>query len=127
VTASGPNKRADENRGTRAESGGPVEAHGPEHAEIPSIPVEIPITLGQFVKLAGLASTGGEAKMLVAEGRVAVNDVVDTRRGRKLGNADVVDVDGRRAIVASSEGAGATSTAVDGTSGDRERFARGDS
>jgi len=55
------------------------------------VSVDGPITLGQFVKLAGLASTGGEAKRLVAEGLVLVNGRVETRRGHKLAVGDVVE------------------------------------
>jgi ribosome-associated protein len=55
--------------------------------------VSLPITLGQFVKLAGIVSTGGEAKQLIASGSVRVNGDVDTRRGRKLVAGDVVAVE----------------------------------
>ncbi len=63
------------------------------------IAVDLPITLGQFVKLAGLAGTGGEAKILVSSGVVLVNGRIETRRGRKLAAGDVVEVGGRRAQV----------------------------
>jgi len=59
-------------------------------------PVEISddvIRLGQFLKLAGLADSGAEARELVAEGEVSVNGEVDTRRGRQLHRGDVVRVD----------------------------------
>jgi ribosome-associated protein len=55
-----------------------------------SVVVDFPITLGQFLKASGLAGTGGEAKQLIIAGLVRVNDVVDTRRGRKLAAGDVV-------------------------------------
>jgi len=64
-----------------------------------AVSVGLPITLGQFVKVAGLASTGGEAKHLVTEGCVLVNTEVETRRGRKLAAGDVVEVHGRAAEV----------------------------
>lgn len=48
------------------------------------------IKLGQFLKLANLAETGGEAKNLIAEGRIRVNGEVDTRRGKVLRDGDVV-------------------------------------
>ncbi|MCS5478195.1 RNA-binding S4 domain-containing protein [Corynebacterium sp. YIM 101645] len=48
------------------------------------------IKLGQFIKLAGLVATGGEAKELIAEGEVTVNGEVDTRRGRTLQHGDLV-------------------------------------
>jgi ribosome-associated protein YbcJ (S4-like RNA binding protein) len=47
------------------------------------------IDLGQLMKFAGLVDTGGDAKALLAEGVVLVNDEVDTRRGRTLRNGDV--------------------------------------
>jgi len=50
------------------------------------------ITLGQALKAAGLAETGGEAKILIQAGEVRVNGQVETRRGRKLREGDVVEV-----------------------------------
>lgn len=58
------------------------------------------IRLGQFLKLAGLIDSGAEAKAVIAEGEVAVNGEVDTRRGRQLAVGDVVEVFGRSARVA---------------------------
>lgn len=48
------------------------------------------IRLGQLLKASGLAETGGEAKVLLAEARVRVNGEVETRRGRQLHPGDVV-------------------------------------
>jgi ribosome-associated protein len=42
------------------------------------------ITLAQAVKAAGLAATGGQAKVLIREGQVSVNGIVETRPGRQL-------------------------------------------
>jgi ribosome-associated protein len=56
------------------------------------IAVDLPITLGQFIKVAGLVATGGEGKRLVLSGVVRVNAEVETRRGRKLDPGDVVEV-----------------------------------
>jgi ribosome-associated protein len=67
-------------------------------APIP-IAVDLPITLGQFVKLAGLAATGGDAKRLVVLGLVHVNGEVDRRRGHKLASGDIVEVQGEAAQV----------------------------
>ncbi len=50
------------------------------------------ITLGQALKAASIAGTGGEAKILVQMGEVLVNGEVETRRGRKLQEGDVVEV-----------------------------------
>ncbi len=42
------------------------------------------IPLAQALKAAGLADTGGQAKMLVRSGLVRVNGEPETRPGRKL-------------------------------------------
>jgi ribosome-associated protein len=52
------------------------------------------IKLDSALKMAGLAATGGEAKLLVAGGDVRVNGDVETRRGRKLRPGDMVSVAG---------------------------------
>ncbi|MBD1870405.1 RNA-binding S4 domain-containing protein [Oculatella sp. FACHB-28] len=46
------------------------------------------IKLDQFLKLVGVAQTGGEAKLLIQGGEVRVNGAVETRRGRKLVEGD---------------------------------------
>jgi ribosome-associated protein len=48
------------------------------------------IRLGQLLKAAGVAATGGEAKALLAEGVVTVNGEPEARRGRQLHAGDVV-------------------------------------
>jgi ribosome-associated protein len=48
------------------------------------------IRLGQALKLAGLAATGGEARALIEQGAISVNAEVETRRGRQLHQGDVV-------------------------------------
>jgi ribosome-associated protein YbcJ (S4-like RNA binding protein) len=53
------------------------------------------ITLGQFIKVIGLA-TGGGAKEILEGGHVEVNCEPESRRGRKLFAGDVVAVDGYR-------------------------------
>jgi len=52
------------------------------------------ITLDALLKATGLAGSGGEAKVLIAEGAVRVNGEVDTRRGRKLRAGDGVQLGG---------------------------------
>ena len=54
------------------------------------------ITLGQFLKLCNAVDGGGEAKMIISEGLVSVNGEVDTRRGRKLYENDVVSYNGEQ-------------------------------
>ncbi len=50
------------------------------------------ITLGQALKAASIVGTGGEAKVLIQAGEVRVNGEVETRRGRKLREGDVVEM-----------------------------------
>ena len=52
------------------------------------------IKLGQALKAVGLVETGAEAKDVIQDGLVKVNGEVDTRRGKKLYNGDVVEFDG---------------------------------
>ena len=70
--------------------------------------IEVPITgesikLGQFIKLASLVATGGEAKTAIAEGAVTVNGEVDTRRGASLRAGDKVCVGTMCAVVAEAD------------------------
>jgi len=48
------------------------------------------IRLDSLLKFAGVAMTGGEAKMLIQEGMVKVNNEVCTMRGKKIYPKDVV-------------------------------------
>jgi ribosome-associated protein len=51
------------------------------------------IRLGQLLKLAGLADSGGEARALLERGEVTVNGEPEPRRGRQLRRGDVVRTD----------------------------------
>lgn len=57
------------------------------------------ITLGQFLKLASLIQTGGECKLYLSEHVVLINSIEDNRRGRKLRNNDLVEVEGKKFII----------------------------
>ena len=52
------------------------------------------IKLGQALKAAGLVEYGVEAKEVIQDGLVKVNGEVDTRRGKKLYDGDIVSFDG---------------------------------
>lgn len=52
------------------------------------------ITLGQLLKITDAISSGGMAKWFLQENDVYVNGEVDDRRGRKLRNADVINIPG---------------------------------
>ena len=53
------------------------------------------IKLGQALKLAGLVSSGVEAKVVIQEGLVQVNGETELARGKKLYNGDIVSFDGQ--------------------------------
>ena len=53
------------------------------------------IKLGQALKLAGLVSSGVEAKVVIHEGLVQVNGETQLDRGKKLYDGDVVSFDGK--------------------------------
>lgn len=67
----------------------------------PSIPISgVSIKLGQFIKLASLVATGGEAKELIAAGAVTVNGAPVDKRGAALHPGDVVCIDDECVVVA---------------------------
>lgn len=57
------------------------------------------IKLDSFLKFAGAVETGGEAKLAIQEGKVAVNGAVCTMRGKKLRPGDRVELGGQTAMV----------------------------
>ena len=52
------------------------------------------IKLGQALKAANLVEDGVEAKYVIQDGEVKVNQETETRRGRKLYDGDVVSYNG---------------------------------
>ena len=53
------------------------------------------ITLGQFLKLANIIQTGGEAKSFLAEHEIKIDGEIDNRRGRKLRGGEIIEVLGQ--------------------------------
>ena len=53
------------------------------------------IKLGQALKAANLVEDGVEAKYVIRDGLVSVNGEIDTRRGRKLYDGDIVLFEGQ--------------------------------
>lgn len=51
------------------------------------------ITLGQFLKIVDLISSGGEAKSFLSSKNVIINNNLDNRRGRKLYRGDQIEID----------------------------------
>lgn len=54
------------------------------------------IKLDAFLKFSALIGTGGEAKYVIQENMVKVNDEVCTMRGKKLRDGDIVEFNGSR-------------------------------
>lgn len=52
------------------------------------------IKLGQALKAAGLVGSGVEAKLVIQDGLVLVNGEIQTQRGKKLYDGDVVSYRG---------------------------------
>ncbi len=50
------------------------------------------IKLDQFLKLSGVAATGGHAKIIISEGQIKVNGIVALERGKKIRKDDIVEV-----------------------------------
>lgn len=50
-----------------------------------------PVELYKVLKFEGLVATGGEAKMVIAEGMVTVNGEVEMRKRRKLFANDIIE------------------------------------
>ena len=78
--------------GEKDENDQKAEAAAPPELDFdqPESPTGQYIKLDQFLKLAQLVQSGGEAKLLIQDGQVRVNGKVETRRGRKLRAGDVV-------------------------------------
>ncbi len=51
------------------------------------------IRLDHFLKVQGVAATGGQAKIMIQCGEIEVNGQIETRRGRKLRAGDVVSME----------------------------------
>ena len=52
------------------------------------------IKLGQALKLAGLVSSGVEAKVVIQDGEIFVNGERELQRGKKLHEGDVISFNG---------------------------------
>lgn len=54
------------------------------------------IKLGQALKAAGLVENGVDAKLMIQDGLVKVNNEVETQRGKKLVDGDIVSFQGQQ-------------------------------
>ena len=61
------------------------------------------ITLGQFLKYAGIAGTGGEGKEMIQQGLILVNGETVRARSRSLKAGDEIQAEGGKLYVISRE------------------------
>lgn len=54
------------------------------------------IKLGQALKAAGLVENGVDAKLMIQDGLVKVNNEIETQRGKKLVDGDIVSFQGQQ-------------------------------
>lgn len=54
------------------------------------------IKLGQALKAAGLVDSGVDAKFVIQDGLVKVNEEVEYQRGKKLVDGDIVEYNGEK-------------------------------
>lgn len=57
------------------------------------------ITLNVLLKITGIISTGGQAKYYLQESPVLVNDILESRRGRKLYPGDVIKINEKKFVI----------------------------
>ena len=58
-----------------------------------------PVELYRILKFEGLATSGGEAKHFIAEGRVSLNGQVETRKRKKIMSGDIIEFDNERILI----------------------------
>lgn len=52
-----------------------------------------PVELYKILKFEGMVASGGEAKLVIADGLVQVNGQVETRKRRKIVSEDIIELD----------------------------------
>ncbi|MDE6677604.1 MAG: RNA-binding S4 domain-containing protein [Ruminococcus sp.] len=57
------------------------------------------IKLDALLKFASMVNSGGEAKMLIQNGQILVNDEICTMRGKKIHSGDIVTYGNKKIIV----------------------------
>jgi len=50
-----------------------------------------PVELYKILKFEGMVGSGGEAKMVIADGMVRVNGEVETRKRKKIVSGDIIE------------------------------------
>jgi len=55
-----------------------------------------PVELYKILKFEGLASTGGEAKLVISDGQVKVNGEVELRKSKKMTAGDIIEFENQQ-------------------------------
>jgi ribosome-associated protein len=63
-----------------------------------------PVELYKILKMENLVASGGEAKFVIADGLVMVNNETETRKRKKIFPGDVVEFGGSRLQIVLAEG-----------------------
>jgi ribosome-associated protein len=58
--------------------------------------VKEPVELYKILKFEGMASNGGEAKAVIADGQVLVNGEVETQKRKKIVAGDIIEFNGEK-------------------------------
>jgi len=59
----------------------------------------LPIELNKLLKIRNIAESGGEANVIIEQGLVKVNGVVDLHKSKKINAGDVVEIKGMKIII----------------------------
>lgn len=57
------------------------------------------IKLSQLLKYSGVTMSGAEAKIMIKQGDVKVNNVVETAPGRQISHNDIVEIGQSKIII----------------------------
>ena len=52
---------------------------------------QVPVELYKILKFESMVTSGGEAKSVIAEGRVLVNGDIETRKRKKIVSGDIIE------------------------------------
>jgi len=58
-----------------------------------------PVELYKILKFEGLVGTGGEAKIAIAEGLVTLNNVIETRKRKKIYDKDIIKFNNEQYLI----------------------------
>ena len=58
-----------------------------------------PVELYKILKFEGMVGSGGEAKLVIADGMVLVNGEVETRKRKKIVAGDCIEFDGEAILI----------------------------